>query len=151
MAWQSCAIVSAVRSLRKWRGTVSRIGISPPFLCLYVYGSESMRNQTRARRTAIVMLILFFASFLPGNACFAGRPLMFLHGRHHAGHGHCDHPGCRAHHRHRVAPSYRETYKYMNWRYPKYTGAFHANYFQTMGVAPGDVGFRGNGVYMTPW
>lgn len=115
------------------------------------YGSESMRNQTRARRTAVVMLILFFASFLPGNACFAGRPLMFLHGRHHAGHGHCDHPGCRAHHRHRVAPSYRETYKYMNWRYPKYTGAFHANYFQTMGVAPGDVGFRGNGVYMTPW
>lgn len=50
-----------------------------------------------------------------------------------------------------IAPTYQQRYQYANWRYPKYTGAFHANYFRDMGVPPGDVGFRGNGLYATPW
>ena len=51
----------------------------------------------------------------------------------------------------RRAPSYDETYRYLNWRYPKYVGGFHASYFRDLGVPPGDVGLRGNGLYMTPW
>lgn len=51
----------------------------------------------------------------------------------------------------RVAPTYDQTYRYLNWRYPKYTGGFHANYFRDMGVPPGDVGIRGNGIYLSPW
>ena len=35
--------------------------------------------------------------------------------------------------------------------YPRYIGAFHSRYFNDLGVAPGDVGIRTNGVYMTPW
>ena len=50
-----------------------------------------------------------------------------------------------------IAPTYQQRYEYLNWRYPKYTGAFHASYFQSIGVPPGDIGFRGNGVYATPW
>ena len=38
-----------------------------------------------------------------------------------------------------------------NMRYPKYYGGFHARYFQDIGVPPGDVGFRGNGIFSTPW
>ena len=51
----------------------------------------------------------------------------------------------------RQAPSYWETYQYMNSRYPKYYGGFHASYFDNMGIPPGDIGLRGNGIYMTPW
>lgn len=47
--------------------------------------------------------------------------------------------------------TYQQRYEYANRRYPKYTGAFHASYFQSIGVPTGDIGFRGNGVYMTPW
>ena len=35
--------------------------------------------------------------------------------------------------------------------YPKYYGGFHYRYFQETGFPPGDIGLRGNGVYMTPW
>ena len=35
--------------------------------------------------------------------------------------------------------------------YPRYIGAFHSRYFNDLGVAPGDVGIRTNGIYMTPW
>ncbi|HJN13539.1 MAG TPA: hypothetical protein QF564_32995 [Pirellulaceae bacterium] len=35
--------------------------------------------------------------------------------------------------------------------YPRYIGAFHSRYFNDLGVPPGDVGLRTNGVYMTPW
>ena len=52
---------------------------------------------------------------------------------------------------HRPAPSYQETYQYLNWRYPKYVGGLHASYFRDLGLPPGDVGLRGNGLYMTPW
>lgn len=51
----------------------------------------------------------------------------------------------------RQAPSYWETYHYMNSHYPKYYGGFHASYFQNMGIPPGDIGLRGNGIFMTPW
>ena len=36
-------------------------------------------------------------------------------------------------------------------RYPKYYGGFHARYYQDIGVPPGDVGIRGNGIYQLPW
>lgn len=52
---------------------------------------------------------------------------------------------------HRPAPSYYETYHYMNSYYPKYYGGFHARYFQNMGIPSGDIGLRGNGIFMTPW
>ena len=52
---------------------------------------------------------------------------------------------------HRPAPSYHETYHYMNSHYPKYYGGFHARYFQDMGIPSGDIGLRGNGIFMTPW
>ena len=55
------------------------------------------------------------------------------------------HPG------HRRAPSYDEYYRYMNSYYPKYYGGFHSSYFQNMGVPSGDVGLRGNGIFMSPW
>ena len=35
--------------------------------------------------------------------------------------------------------------------YPRYIGAFHSRYFNDIGVTPGDVGIRTNGIYMTPW
>ncbi len=52
---------------------------------------------------------------------------------------------------HRPAPSYYETYHYMNSHYPKYYYGFHERYFQDMGIPSGDIGLRGNGVFMTPW
>ena len=45
---------------------------------------------------------------------------------------------------------------YVHYRYrcpgpPKYYGGFHSRYFDTLGVPPGDVGLRGNGVYWMAW
>ena len=51
----------------------------------------------------------------------------------------------------RPAPSYYQRYHYLNSRFPKYYGGFHARYFQDLGVPPGDIGLRGNGIYATPW
>jgi len=45
---------------------------------------------------------------------------------------------------------YYDTY-HQDRRFPKYYGGFHARYFQDIGVPPGDVGLRGNGIYPTPW
>ncbi len=42
-------------------------------------------------------------------------------------------------------------YQYLNERYPKFYGGFHSNYFHNMGLPPGDIGVRGNGIYPTPW
>ncbi len=36
-------------------------------------------------------------------------------------------------------------------RYPKYIGAFHSSHFSNIGVPSGDIGFRGNGIYWSPW
>ena len=47
--------------------------------------------------------------------------------------------------------SYEQRRHYLNARYPKYVGGFHASYFRDMGVAPGDVGLRGNSISLTPW
>jgi hypothetical protein len=44
-----------------------------------------------------------------------------------------------------------EYYQYLNERYPKFYGAFHSSYFHNMGLPPGDIGPRGNGIYPTPW
>jgi len=35
--------------------------------------------------------------------------------------------------------------------YPKYYGGFHARHFDNIGIPPGDVGLRGNGIYLPPW
>jgi hypothetical protein len=35
--------------------------------------------------------------------------------------------------------------------YPKYDAGFHARHLQNIGVPTGDVGIRGNGIYMNPW
>jgi len=35
--------------------------------------------------------------------------------------------------------------------YPKYIGAFHARYFENLGIPSGDVGIRANTVQMLPW
>lgn len=51
----------------------------------------------------------------------------------------------------RRAPTYDEYYQYMNSQFPKYYGGFHASYFQSIGVPPGDIGLRGNGIFATPW
>ena len=42
-------------------------------------------------------------------------------------------------------------YSHYNYRYPKYIGGFNARYFDSIGVPSGDIGLRGNGIYMTPW
>lgn len=42
-------------------------------------------------------------------------------------------------------------HSYYNHYYPKYIGGFNARYFDSIGVPSGDVGLRGNGIYMTPW
>ena len=38
-----------------------------------------------------------------------------------------------------------------NRYYPKYYGGFHARHFDTLGIPTGDIGLRGNGIYMMPW
>ena len=60
-------------------------------------------------------------------------------------------------------PSYRfpATTSDDNWRtsryyvpadaYPKYYGGFHSSHFNNIGIPPGDIGFRGNGIYWSPW
>lgn len=35
--------------------------------------------------------------------------------------------------------------------YPKYFGGFHSSHYYDLGIPNGDKGFRGNGVYWTPW
>ena len=57
----------------------------------------------------------------------------------------------RSHQVYRAATTYQQKKAYLNWRYPKYIGGFHYSYFRDMGVPPGDVGFRSNGLYPTPW
>ena len=36
-------------------------------------------------------------------------------------------------------------------KYPKYIGGFHSSHFSNIGVPSGDIGFRTNGVYWSPW
>ena len=38
-----------------------------------------------------------------------------------------------------------------NSRYPKFIGGFHSSHFTDVGLPTGDKGFRGNGLYWTPW
>ena len=35
--------------------------------------------------------------------------------------------------------------------YPKYYGAFHYRHLDNIGIPTGDIGIRGNGLYMSPW
>ena len=36
-------------------------------------------------------------------------------------------------------------------RYPKFIGGFHSSHFTNAGLPSGDIGFRSNGIYWTPW
>jgi hypothetical protein len=42
-------------------------------------------------------------------------------------------------------------YQSVEEAYPRYIGAFHSRYFNDLGVAPGDVGIRTNGITLSPW
>lgn len=35
--------------------------------------------------------------------------------------------------------------------FPKFIGGFHSSHFTDLGVPHGDLGFRGNSLYWTPW
>ena len=35
--------------------------------------------------------------------------------------------------------------------YPKYQAGFHARYFENIGIPSGDVGLRGNSMFLNPW
>ena len=35
--------------------------------------------------------------------------------------------------------------------YPKYYGSFHYRHLDNIGIPNGDIGLRGNGLYMSPW
>jgi len=50
----------------------------------------------------------------------------------------------------RAFPHYSR-YQSVEDAYPKYIGAFHARYFNDLGIPSGDVGIRGNTVQMLPW
>ena len=56
---------------------------------------------------------------------------------------------------HRLGPRFIDTqnsrYRNSTEMYPKYIGGFHASQIHNIGVPPGDIGFRGNGIYWTPW
>lgn len=52
---------------------------------------------------------------------------------------------------HRRPMTYEERYYWSNNLYPKYYGGFHANYFQSIGLPPGDIGLRSYGIHPTPW
>lgn len=42
-------------------------------------------------------------------------------------------------------------YHYYRDRNPRYYGGFHARQFDNIGMPPGDVGFRGNGLQWNAW
>jgi len=49
-------------------------------------------------------------------------------------------------------PSHRHPVEsYSNSPYPKYYGAFHSSHFSNLGVPTGDIGFRGNSIFWSPW
>lgn len=89
------------------------------------------------RRLILILLCAFSFSFsFCANSAEAAKPRLFRR---------------VLEHRRSIAPTYQQRYDYLNWRYPKYTGAFHASYFRDLGVPSGDVGLRGNGLYASPW
>jgi hypothetical protein len=53
------------------------------------------------------------------------------------------------------APRFLESrftrYQSSSEAYPKYIGAFHYSHYSNLGVPSGDLGFRGNGIYWSPW
>ena len=60
---------------------------------------------------------------------------------------------------HQVRPHYRSPlhglgytrYESVEDAFPRYIGAFHSRYFNDLGVAPGDIGIRSNGITLSPW
>ena len=98
---------------------------------------ESRTMSSRFKMGLIVLLAtVLFPLGLSSNESEAGRRWR----RHH-------HPVQRQNFP--VYGSYK--YSYYNKYYPKYIGGFNASYFDSIGVPSGDIGLRGNGIYMTPW
>lgn len=50
-----------------------------------------------------------------------------------------------------VRTTYRPPYRSAEELYPKYYGAFHYRHLDNIGIPTGDIGIRGNGLYMSPW
>jgi hypothetical protein len=96
----------------------------------------------RLRIALIAVLFIFALAPCSHAQLFGGRLVL---GRNHSPWQPLFQPGPRR------APTYDEYYHYMNSHFPKYYGGFHANYFQSLGVPPGDVGLRGNGIFPSPW
>ena len=46
---------------------------------------------------------------------------------------------------------YRYSYPTAEELYPKYYGSFHYRHLDNIGIPTGDIGIRGNGLYMYPW
>ena len=120
-------------------------------------------NERELRRiimSRILATFLFAAVVCIASDCHAQRHRgLFARGaRHHAPLRqekliNREHP---ARHKHPVVPRYYDPessrYDETGWeRYPKYIGGFHASHWYNIGVPPGDIGFRGNGIYWAPW
>jgi hypothetical protein len=54
---------------------------------------------------------------------------------------------------HAPTPYYRTPHHYPTAEelYPKYYGSFHYRHLDNIGIPNGDIGIRGNGIYMSPW
>lgn len=51
----------------------------------------------------------------------------------------------------RYGMPFRYSYPTASELYPKYYGSFHYRHLDNIGVPTGDIGIRGNGLYMSPW
>ena len=110
---------------------------------------------------ALVLTIGFTAESAAGpfRRYFAKGPVVQQHHGPHASHPapHVHHaprvkPGHHPHHAHHHPQSfYRHYYEWANDVYPRYYGGFHYRHFDNLGVPPGDIGLRGNGIYFQPW
>jgi hypothetical protein len=47
--------------------------------------------------------------------------------------------------------SYPHSYPSAEELYPKYYGSFHYRHLDNIGIPTGDIGIRGNSLYMSPW
>lgn len=46
---------------------------------------------------------------------------------------------------------YYQRSAYASAVYPRYEAGFHARYFENIGIPSGDVGLRGNSMFLNPW
>ena len=108
----------------------------------------SERELTMLRKRLLLLACLIAVSYT-GSASALGFYGFGVNIRHQPGYGYrCCGPGGCGYHR---PWTYQEKYYYSNQMYPKYYYGFHANYMQSIGIPPGDIGLRTNGINLTPW